>query len=240
MDRLLFVDVETTSLEEARIVQISMTVQSDNVVRRFSGLFRPPCPITFEAMAVHHITEAMIAEEKAFNGSERQSCLRAWLSSDDNFTLVAHNAKFDVLVLEREGVPVPRFICTMRVAMDLFPDYPHHGLQYLRYREGLEVDLHDRPPHDALADVLVLEALYMHLAAKLRDRDGIAEEEIVPRMLSITGEPVILRRFKFGKHKGETFEEVRNSDPSYLRWIVDKSDLDEDVKRTAVHWLKRT
>jgi exodeoxyribonuclease X len=39
----------------------------------------------------------------------------------------------------------------------------------------------------------------------------------------------------FGKHKGAKWDDVPLD---YLSWIVDKSDMDRDIKANAKHWLK--
>lgn len=45
-----------------------------------------------------------------------------------------------------------------------------------------------------------------------------------------------IRVMKFGKHKGMKFEDAPCS---YLEWIRDKSDMNEDTKFTARYWLQR-
>ena len=44
-------------------------------------------------------------------------------------------------------------------------------------------------------------------------------------------QPVLLPRVCFGKHKGLVWSELPID---YLDWIVEKSDLNEDVKFTAI------
>lgn len=104
-------------------------------------------------MAVHHITEKDIAEKPHFNDTLDRTQLQALLNK---YALVAHNANFDVQVLNNHEVEVPNQICTLRVARYLFPELEQHKQQYLRYYFGLEFD--PKPtPHDAMGDVIVLE-----------------------------------------------------------------------------------
>ena len=50
-------------------------------------------------------------------------------------------------------------------------------------------------------------------------------------------EPALHTRFHFGKSRGKRYDEIAANDPSYLQWIVEKSDLEEGVKHSARYWL---
>jgi hypothetical protein len=52
-----------------------------------------------------------------------------------------------------------------------------------------------------------------------------------------SGEPALHTRFHFGKYRGQRFDTIAASDPDYLRWIVEKSELEEGVNHSARHWL---
>ena len=49
-------------------------------------------------------------------------------------------------------------------------------------------------------------------------------------LIAWTGEPALLPRVTFGQHRGCGWDEVP---PDYLAWIVDRSELGEDIKYTA-------
>jgi len=55
----------------------------------------------------------------------------------------------------------------------------------------------------------------------------------VEDLIKWSQEPVLLPRVGFGKHKGLARSELP---VDYIDWIVEKSDLDEDVKFTANHY----
>jgi hypothetical protein len=40
-----------------------------------------------------------------------------------------------------------------------------------------------------------------------------------------------------GKYRGRRYEAIAASDPDYLRWIIEKSELEEGIKHSAKHWL---
>ena len=57
-------------------------------------------------------------------------------------------------------------------------------------------------------------------------------------MLAWSDAPALKSRITFGKHKGKRFDDpdVPNS---YLRWIINESDMDADTKFSAQHWFDR-
>lgn len=231
MKNLLFLDTETTGIEGARLIQLA--VKSSDGHSNFKMEFKPPVPITYEAMAVHHITEKMASKFPSFKPSTAQ-----WLNGVlANGIVVAHNAEFDIGVLEREGVKVKDWICTKKVAQHVWPDFDSHRLQYLRYRLGLEVEAGGA--HDAMGDVLVLEAVFEEIMGQMLVTQNVnGHDEAVALMQEWSVKPVLLHKFKFGKHFGKTFEQVAREDAGYLIWLAREGD-DEDKRYTAAHWLNK-
>lgn len=84
------------------------------------------------------------------------------------------------------------------------------------------------PPHRAGPDAYVGAAL---IARIIEERKTSIDE-----MLRWSSGPALLPRVRFGKHKGARWEDIPSD---YLRWLVDKSDMDRDVKATAKHHLKK-
>ena len=48
-----------------------------------------------------------------------------------------------------------------------------------------------------------------------------------------SGEPALYTKFHFGKYRGRRYDEIAASDPDYLRWIIEKSELEEGIKHSA-------
>ena len=195
--------------------------------------FKPPVPIEFEAMAVHHITEKKVADKPPFAGSAGYEALVASLKDS---ILVAHNAKFDMEILKNEDIDMNKFICTYKVARSLY-DYPNYKLQYLRYRWGFEIE--EASAHDAEGDVLVLEAVFEHMLQEYMQANSVSEEEAIEKFVEISNTPQLLRTLSFGKLKGMTFEEIRTKDFSYLQWLGTLSDKDEDFTFTVKQYLAK-
>jgi len=222
----VFLDTETTGIgKEDRLCQLAYKMEDGSVVNE---LFNPGRPISIEAMRVHHITNDMVENQPPFRQSETWQRLREVLGVDEN-VLVAHNAVFDVQMLKREGIIPQKYICTLKMARHLDKDavIPKYSLQYLRYYLDLNVKAN---AHDALGDLLVLEALFQRIYAKTSDEFG---EDATEKMIEISTNPLLIKRMPFGKHRGMNMKEVP---VDYLQWLL-STDLDGDMEYTVRYYL---
>jgi len=237
-------DTETTGNgEQDRIIQIgAMIVRSKADIELYNELCRPDVPITIEAMEVHGITPEQIADKGEYGHTAFASRI-VQLNVPDNY-LIAHNIVFDLGMLEKEGFDNQmQLIDTVRCARHLLPELPYHRLQYLRYALHLykkETAAADElgitlKAHDALGDVLILKLLFTFLIQKTREK--FPNENPVIKMVELTRTPVMVSRFKFGKYKGESIEEIAENDPGYLAWMRKNLDLDEDMRYTLDQYL---
>lgn len=234
---LLFLDTETTGNEEKdRLCQLCYAY-GDTLVNE---LFNPPLPISVESQAVHHITPKMVKDKPAFKDSATYTELDTILKNESTI-FVAHNAKFDIGMLEKEGLSIPRFICTLRVAraLDKQNVIPRYNLQYLRYYLEMEIDA---TAHDAMGDVLVLKELFKRLLDKMTVENGGDEQKAIESMIEISSHPSLMNTFTFGKHVGKTVAEVAKIDRGYLQWMLEQkksSSVDEeDWIYTLEYYLK--
>ena len=233
---LIFLDTETTgNMPDDKLCQLCYKV-GDKIVDK---LYKPDKPISIESMAVHHITEKMVAGKPAFIGSPEYKEL-AELFSKEESVMIAHNAKFDIAMLEKEGLKVGKSIDTFRVARHLDPEgkIPSYRLQYLRYLLGIEIEAN---AHDAKGDVLVLEKLFERLLKKIMDTENISRETAIDQMIDISSKPVLFKYFNFGKYKNESIEEVVKKDRGYLDWLLkqkkENPGEEEDWIYTIEHFL---
>jgi len=214
------IDTETTSIEGGVCEIASVDIVNGEICNPLSDFVKPPEPIGFEAMALHHITEDMVADAPPLD-----AVIDKYLGAD---IYVAHNAAFD-----REKLPMilAPWVCTMKLARKLWPEEKSHGNQYLRYRFGLDPDVPEGLyAHRALYDCYVTATtlLYMNSLAKWK----IAE------MREITKQPSLLHIMKFGKYRNETFADIAAKDAGYFRWCLSNMDkLNEDQQFTMRHYL---
>ena len=224
----IFLDTETTGTgEKDRLCQLAYKTEDGHIVNE---LFKPPLPISIDAMCVHHITNEMVENKPAIKDSDEYQKLVDLLDNDKNI-LVAHNARFDVDMLIKEDVHPKKVICTLKLARSLDPNgvIPRYSLQYLRYFLGIQIVA---TAHDALGDILVLEKLFERLFFKMSK--DIGPKAVEEKMIEILSKPVLLSRMFFGKHKGERFKDVPKD---YLQWLSG-TELDEDMRFTVGHYLK--
>lgn len=243
-NKFLFFDTETTDVQSKDIIQLAF-VTSDG--KNFNEYFKPEQEITFGAMAVHHITPEFLENKTTFKGAtvkdENSLTLFSELSLSkyleklaQEYIWVAHNAEFDLEVLKKKGVEIPKYICTFKVARNMLgeddnrKDLESYSLQYLRYYLGLykkENGGSHIAAHDAMGDVDVLKNLFEYL----QSNSSLTPEN----MMVISKEPQFMRTLSFGKYAGFNLEDIAKSDREYLEWLKEnareKGDLIYNIDR---------
>ncbi len=228
---ILFLDTETTGFENNRMIQLAYKKRGEKDI--FVEYYKPPVPIEFEAMGVHHITEKKVADSLPFEQTLTFQELPFLLN---DHVLVAHNAPFDIGVLKNEGVTPNKFICTYKVAYLMY-DYPNLKLQSLRYRWNIEID--EAMAHDAAGDVMVLEEAFEHMLKEYMAIHNVSEDLAIRKFIEISSAPTLLKTLSFGKLRGMSFEEIRTKDFSYLQWLGTLTDKDPDFLFTVNYYLNK-
>lgn len=234
----MFFDLETTgtNILHDRIVEISMIkVYPDGSDCQRTIRVNPGIPISAEATAIHHITDADVADKPAFK-EIAAALAESFLGCD----IAGFNSnRFDVPMLSEEfaraGVDfdftAPRYIDVQTI----FHKKEQRTLT-AAYRFYCDKDLEDA--HSANADT---RATYEVLMAQLdrygdlpNDVDALSEFSSQNRNVDLIGRLVYddNRRevINFGKYKGQLAEEVLSRDSGYLGWIL-QGDFPSDTKR---------
>ncbi len=236
MPKLLFVDVETTGLEaKDRICELALIVQDGEETIATSSLCKSPKKIGSAAMALHHITNESIKDALPCTKTAVYTLMEE--QNKEENVLIAHNVRFDLGMLEKEGFDVRlKIVDTLRCIKALIPECEQFSLQFLRYELGLykdetaaaqELDI-TLCSHRALSDALHLKLLYEHLlhCASLEE------------LIRISSKPVLLQKLPFGKYGGRYIEEITEIDPAYLHWMMGNiEDMDEDLAFSVAHHL---
>lgn len=239
--KVYFFDTETTGNgPDDRLCQLA--IKEEGVVDPFlNEYFKPPLPIPPEASAVHHITNTMVASKETFQSHPRYHDIKTLFESDDTI-VVAHNAPFDVGMLQAEGINPTNVICTLKVArhLDHKKEFAQYKLQYLRYALNIELDV---PAHDAYADVVVLEQLFNYFLKRIMEEQSLERGEALATMKTMTETPVLMNEFPFGKYKGKTVAEVAATAPDYLAWLLAEKEKnpigEDDWIYTLKKWLEK-
>ena len=245
MAKYIILDTETTgTAEEDRVIQLGYMVLDAKGIEVHNEFCSADVPINFAAMEVHGITPEMIEDKpKCIEMPAYKRLLE--LNTPENYMII-HNAPFDLKMLEKEGFEIAmKVIDTLRVAKHIFEDEEAHRLQYFRYKMelykeeeaeakklGIEVKA-----HDAIGDVLVLKLFLTKLRKAVEEK--FPGENPVEKMVDLTNTPILVKTFRFGKHKGKTLQEVAQEDAGYLRWMLSSMDnLDDDLRYSINYYLE--
>ncbi len=243
---LIFLDTETTGADpQDRLCQLAYKTAGQAYDTIFNELYKPPLPISIDSMAVHHITERMVADKPAFSESNNYVEVKNLLESPD-IVIVAHNAPFDIDMLHKEGITPTAYIDTLRLVRHFDPDMKiaRHNLQYLRYSLDLDKDITEPiHAHDAKGDIIILEKLFDRLAIKMKESlsDNSDDDAVIEKMISISAEQALISKFTFGKYSGKLIRDVAQSDKGYLEWLLKQKEVsdknEEDWIFTLEHFL---
>lgn len=168
-------DVETTGVhaETDRVLSIGAVCVHGSTLyrsRMLDDLVAPGVPIPPASTAVHGITDAMVAEARAF--PEVWADLRRLVR---NRVVVGHNVPFDLTVLRAECRRHDRpwedlvFLDVLRLGSLINTNHARWDLETLA--EIYQVDIHGR--HTALGDALVTAAVWLRMLPRL-ERRGLA------------------------------------------------------------------
>jgi exodeoxyribonuclease X len=237
--KFIILDTETTGTkEEDRIIQLSFLVTNENneIEEIHNTLCKAPVPISYEAMAIHHITPEMIEKKDFIHNTNAWKRLNE-LNIPEN-VMVIHNAKFDIEMLFKEDFENQmQIIDTFRCVKHLWPE-GRHSLQINRYSLGLykkEKEIAKKynieiNAHNALGDVVVLKLLL----------DYLLENRNVDELIKLTKEPILYEKFYFGKYKFEKIVDVIEKDIGYIEFLLNNPEieLDFDIRYSINYYLQ--
>lgn len=163
-------DVEATHERRtpARIIEIgAYRVRDGQILDSFDTLINPEANVPRFLANLTGISSEMVLTAPKF-----ADVVRDWLEFIGDAVLVAHNANFDLPLLNREiGRVFPGYrlrnshLCTVDLARRLVPRVESHGLDSLVAYFGFEVSRRHRAADDALATARV----FLHLLNDLSE-----------------------------------------------------------------------
>lgn len=177
------IDFETTGLSAARdrIVEIGAVrfTPGKPELQRYERLVNPEMVMSEAVIAIHHITDAEVAEAPVFEtlAGEFQAFLEGSI-------LLAHHAAFDVAFytceLRRAGIEPQSVLVldTYHLARKIFPTAPSYKLGMLVAQFGIDME---GSAHRALPDALACARLFEVCLAALPDGVATTLEELIKR-----------------------------------------------------------
>jgi exodeoxyribonuclease X len=219
MDAIIF-DTETTDAVDGELIEAAyfgVEIVNREVQAKpgphFHQRYKPTKPISFGAMATHHILESDLAGCPASH---------TFSLPEEVKYLIAHNVDFDWKVI---GEPNVKRICTLAMARKVWPKADSHRVGALMYRLSIDPDqtrYQLRDAHSAVADIgfclWVLQAISVSVGgfATFEDMWRFSEEARVPTVMA------------FGKHKGT---EIAKLPRDYVGWLLRQPDIDPYLRK---------
>lgn len=243
---IIFFDLEATGVNvyNDRVVQIAaIKYLPKGKKTEHEWLINPKMPIPKEALAIHGITDEMVADKPTF-GDIAQELITLFSGAD----LGGYNIKnYDIPMLQNEftRIDLPFEIDNVNIvdAYTIYTQKESRNLQaaYEKYVGGKFEDAHNAMA-DIRASIKVLEGqlkYYNDLPDTARglhefcfpyDPDSYDSEG---KLRYKNGELAI----NFGKNKGRALKELALDDESYLRWILNGSFSEKvkDAVRDVLH-----
>ena len=159
----IVLDTETTGLDFTRekIIEFAgIRLENGKIKEEFQTLINPHQHIRKSSMAIHGITQEMVADAPS-----EEEAIPKILEFIGDYPIVAHNAIFDYSFLNEAKLRVtgeklenPR-IDTQMMFKEIAPDLESHGLEALTHRFNVDLKNH----HRAMADAMGLALAYPKL-----------------------------------------------------------------------------
>ena len=228
---LAAIDLESTGVDVARdrIVEVAVVkFAPGGATEVFHRRVNPGVPIPAAATAVHGVADADVAAAPAFAAIARD--LRAFLDGCDlaGFGLASFDLPLLAAEFARAGV---RFAVAGRAVLDALGVYRRFEPRDLAHAVRFYAGRDHAGAHAALADaVAAVEVLdrqvgsYGLPAGVAALHAALVEVDVAGRFRTDAAGRVA---FGFGKHAGRRLADVARTDPSYLRWMLGQSFLDD-------------
>ena len=183
----------------------------------FDQLYQVGQPISYAAMAVHHILESDLVGQPFYNEFQ--------LPTQTTY-IIGHNVDYDIAAIARCGVDVSQLkpICTLALARHVWENAEAHNISALIYliskgsdkaREML------KGAHRADADIILTANILMHIIHQLNIHD-------IEQLYIASEEARIPKSITFGKHKGTAIQDLP---ADYIQWLMRQDDLDPYLRK---------
>ena len=229
--REIVFDTETTGLDARngdRLVEIGGVELLNHIPtgRSFHRYLNPGRPVHPDAVAVHGLTDAFLADKPRF-----EAVVDEFLAFVGDSALVAHNAGFDRefinAELERTGrppLPEARFVDTLLIARRRHPGAAN-SLDALCARYN--IDASARTVHGALLDAEILADVYLELLGgrqamlALSLEDGAGPEAVVAVAIEPRPRPLPPRLTEADREAHRAFVADLGGTPVWARYWSD-------------------
>jgi len=168
-NNIVFLDIETTGLsvsQGAKICEVAMLKIKDGEEFFFNSLIHPQIQIPEACSLIHGITDNMVKNSPKFYEVAKE--IAEFIAG---FTLVCHNASFDLNFISKEIMeskiksPEMYFLDTLLISRQYF-SFPSNKLGSIA--QSLSINVTET--HRAMADVLTMRSISKYLFNNLYER----------------------------------------------------------------------
>ena len=183
----------------------------------FDQLYRVDEPISYAAMAVHHILESELVDQPHYT---------SFILPQDTTYIIGHNIDYDIRALEKCGVDISKIkaICTLALARLVWPDAEAHNISALIYmitKGSAKARDMIKKAHRADMDIILTANILMHEIHHLKI-------QTIEELYTASEDARIPRTINFGKHRGTAITELPSD---YVQWLLRQEDLDPYLRK---------
>ncbi|OTG69116.1 DNA polymerase III subunit epsilon [Acinetobacter sp. ANC 4470] len=183
----------------------------------FDQLYRVDEPISYAAMAVHHILESELVDQPHYT---------SFSLPQDTTYIIGHNIDYDIRALEKCGVDTSEIkaICTLALARLVWPDAEAHNISALIYmitKGSAKARDMIKKAHRADMDIILTANILMHEIHHLKI-------QTIEELYTASEDARIPRTINFGKHRGTAIADLP---ADYMQWLLRQEDLDPYLRK---------
>ncbi len=219
----IILDTETHTLngQPIEIAYAPIDVQNGKLTldksKLFDQLYSVDEPISFAAMAVHHILESDLLNKPHYS---------SFTLPPDTQYIIGHNIDYDIRAIEKCGVNTNsiKAICTLALARRVWPDAEAHNISALIYMisKGSEKAREMiKKAHRADMDIILTANILMHIVHQLNINS-------MEELYAASEDARIPRSINFGKHRGTNIADLP---ADYIQWLLRQDDLDPYLRK---------
>ncbi|HEX5381056.1 MAG TPA: DUF3820 family protein [Acinetobacter sp.] len=219
----IILDTETHTLngQPIEIAYAPIEVENGKLTldksKLFDQLYSVDEPISFAAMAVHHILESDLIDQPHYS---------SFILPTDTQYIIGHNVDYDIHAIEKCGVDTSsiKAICTLALARRVWPDAEAHNISALIYMisKGSEKAREMiKKAHRADMDIILTANILMHIVHQLNINS-------IEELYAASEDARIPRSINFGKHRGTNIVDLP---ADYIQWLLRQDELDPYLRK---------
>ena len=219
----IILDTETHTLNGQPIeiayapIEVNQGQLSLDKSQIFDQLYTVDEPISYAAMAVHHILEEDLVGQPHYSSFQLPQ---------DTIYMIGHNIDYDLRAIEKCGVDTSHIkaICTLALARRVWPDAEAHNISALIYmisKGSAKAREMIKKAHRADMDIILTANILNQIIHQLNIQS-------LEELYTISEDARIPRSLNFGKHKGTLIADLPKD---YVQWLLRQTDLDPYLRK---------